>query len=73
MNFMFNIDSQMNRFWSSGLAKTGGGYGDDHWKWHVSGGLVLGANETREFIIGSLGATRKGGVETRTTQEWHLL
>ena len=33
----------------------------------------LGANETREFIIGSLGATRKGGVETGTTQEWHLL
>ena len=37
------------------------GYGDDHWKWHVSGGPVLGANETREFIIRSLGATRKGG------------
>ena len=36
-------------------------YGDDHQKWHVSGGPVLGANETREFIIGSLGATRKGG------------
>ena len=36
-------------------------YGDDHWKWHVSGGPVLGANETREFIIRSLGATRKGG------------
>ena len=36
-------------------------YGDNHWKWHVSGGPVLGANETREFIIGSLGATRKGG------------
>ena len=36
-------------------------YGDNHWKWHVSRGLVLGANETREFIIGSLGATRKGG------------
>ena len=33
----------------------------------------LGANETREFIIGSLGATRKGGVETGMTQEWHLL
>ena len=48
-------------------------YGDDHWKWHVSGGPVLGANETREFIIRSLGATRKGGVETGTTQEWHLL
>ena len=37
------------------------GYGDDHWKWHASGGPVLGANETREFIIRSLGATRKGG------------
>ena len=48
-------------------------YGDDHWKWHVSGGPVLGANETREFIIRSLGATRKGGVEAGTTQEWHLL
>ena len=48
-------------------------YGDDHWKWHVSGGPVLGANETKEFIIRSLGATRKGGVETGTTQEWHLL
>ena len=50
-----------------------GSYGDDHWKWHVSRGLVLGANETKEFIIGSLGATRKGGVETGMTQEWHLL
>ena len=39
----------------------GGDYGDDHWKWHVSRGPVLGANETREFIIGGLGATRKGG------------
>ena len=49
-------------------------YGGDHWKWHDSGGLVLGANETREFIIGSLGATRKGGgVEMGMTQEWHLL
>ena len=48
-------------------------YGDDHWKWLISGGLFSGANETREFIIGSLGATRKGGVETGTTQEWHLL
>ena len=48
-------------------------YGDNHWKWHVSRGPVLGANETKEFIIGSLGATRKGGVETETTQEWHLL
>ena len=38
-----------------------GCYGDDHWKWHVSRGPVLGANETREFIIRSLGATRKGG------------
>ena len=36
-------------------------YGDNHRKWHVSGGLVLGANETREFIIRSLGATRSGG------------
>ena len=36
-------------------------YGDNHWKWHVSRGPVLGANETREFIIRSLGATRKGG------------
>ena len=36
-------------------------YGDNHQKWHVSGGPVLGANKTREFIIGSLGATRKGG------------
>ena len=51
----------------------GAKYGDDHWKWHVSGGPVLGANETREFIIRSLGATRKGGVEAGTTQEWHLL
>ena len=42
-----------------------GEYGDDHWKWHVSGGLVLGANETREFIIRSLGATRKGGGRSR--------
>ena len=25
MNFVFNIDSQMQRFWSSGLAKTGAG------------------------------------------------
>ena len=41
--------------------RLGGDYGDDHWKWHVSGGPVLGANETREFIIRSLGATRKGG------------
>ena len=48
--------------------RLGGDYGDDHWKWHVSGGPVLGANETREFIIRSLGATRKGGVETGTTQ-----
>ena len=40
-------------------------YGDDHWKWHVSGGPVLGANETREFIIRSLGATRKGGGRNR--------
>ena len=48
-------------------------YGDDHWKWLISGGPFSGANETREFIIGSLGATRKGGVETGTTQEWHLL
>ena len=54
-------------------------YGDDHWKWHDSGGPVSGANKTREFIIGSLGATRRGGggggggVETGTTQEWHLL
>ena len=40
----------------------------------MSGGPVLGANETKEFIIRSLGATRKGGgVETGTTQEWHLL
>ena len=48
----------------SGLHRTislGAVYGDDHWKWHVSGGPVLGANETREFIIRSLGATRKGG------------
>ena len=37
------------------------GYGDDHWKWLISGGPFSGANETREFIIGSLGATRKGG------------
>ena len=48
-------------------------YGDNHQKWHVSGGPVLGANETREFIIGSLDATRKGGVDMETTQEWHLL
>ena len=41
--------------------RLGGDYGDDHWKWHDSGGPVLGANKTREFIIGSLGATRKGG------------
>ena len=55
------------------FASAGSGYGDNHWKWHVSGGPVLGANKTREFIIRSLGATRKGGVETGTTQEWHLL
>ena len=36
-------------------------YGDDHWKWLISGGPFSGVNETREFIIGSLGATRKGG------------
>ena len=48
-------------------------YGDDHWKWLISGGPFSGANKTREFIIGSLGATRKGGVEMGTTQEWHLL
>ena len=48
-------------------------YGDNHWKWLISGGLFSGANKTREFIIGSLGATRKGGVETGMTQEWHLL
>ena len=53
--------------------RLGGDYGDNHWKWHVSGGPVLGANETREFIIRSLGATRKGGVEAGMTQEWHLL
>ena len=41
--------------------RLGGDYGGDHWKWHDSGGPVLGANKTREFIIGSLGATRKGG------------
>ena len=23
-------------------------YGDDHWKWHDSRGLVSGANKTRE-------------------------
>ena len=40
-------------------------YGDNHWKWHVSGGPVLGANETKEFIIRSLGATRKGGGRNR--------
>ena len=39
----------------------------------LSRGPFSGVNETREFIIGSLGATRKGGVETGTTQEWHLL
>ena len=39
----------------------GDGYGDDHWKWLISGGPFSGANETREFIIRSLGATRKGG------------
>ena len=48
-------------------------YGDNHWKWHDSRGLVSGANKTREFIIRSLGATRRGGVETGMTQEWHLL
>ena len=48
-------------------------YGDNHWKWLISGGPFSGANETREFIIESLGATRKGGVETGMTQEWHLL
>ena len=57
----------------TGQVRLGGDYGDDHWKWLISGGPFSGANETREFIIGSLGATRKGGVETGTTQEWHLL
>ena len=41
--------------------RLGGDYGDDHWKWLISGGPFSGVNETREFIIGSLGATRKGG------------
>ena len=47
-----------------------GAYGDNHWKWHNSGGPFSGANETREFIIESLGAIRRGGVETGMTQEW---
>ena len=39
------------------------GSGDNHWKWQDSRGAVLGANKTRRFIIGSLGATRRRGVE----------
>ena len=26
-------------------------YGDDHWKWHVSGGPVLGANENKGILL----------------------
>ena len=48
-------------------------YGDGHCKWQDGRGAILGANETREFIIGSLGATRRRGVETGMTQEWHQL
>ena len=54
-------DQQGNNHLTHRVSAAGGDYGDDHQKWHVSGGLVLGANETREFIIRSLGATRKGG------------
>ena len=54
--------SEENRFLPNRVSLK---YGGDHWKWHDSRGPVLGANETREFIIRSLGATRKGGGRNR--------
>ena len=59
-SFGRRVHNRLNRQGQVG-EQHAGKYGDDHWKWHVSGGPVLGANETREFIIRSLGATRKGG------------
>ena len=53
-------EEESERFFNA-FKKSSCSYEDDHWKWHVSRGPVLGANKTREFIIGSLGATRKGG------------